>query len=261
MEKSLKVNKYNPKFFISKELVIKECLEKKILLTEYPQYINVKEVALAAIKGNISNYEFISKKLQSDKDIIIETMKIGGKYYPYIPKKYRNNKEILFLALENAGHIAIAADKELLENRDIVKEMVLKRGTELISAKRFLKDKELIILAFENVIKNNANYVSLIRLLTADIVCDNELVENLLKLNKKILFNINANFLNKELLIKYSDYIKESVVKIRATEKKSFFNGEEHYDLVMKYEREEILLKKLGLQENIASNNRVKRRI
>lgn len=240
MEKILNNTKYQNKFFMNKQVFFKMFKDKSISIADHQEFKNSKEIALLSIEYAPSSIVFFSKKIQNDIDVVHVAMKVDAYKYIEFPKKFQNNKELFLSIVKIKANILRYASEVIKEDREFVKEIIIKRGSEILYTPSFHKDKELIYLAFKERFENKQFYLYMLKLLTFEFTNDFEFMDNLLKLNNDFLFKIKPENINKKIFIEYKNLILEN---------KSFKDKELHYQYLLRYERE------LELMERLSKNN------
>jgi hypothetical protein len=82
---------------------------------------NNTRIALVAIRGNLSNYKYISYRLASNLDFIYSAVKLNIYVYKFIYKKFKAHPRILSLCLDNlSGPVIEMIPEYLLANNVLV---------------------------------------------------------------------------------------------------------------------------------------------
>ena len=117
-------------------------------------------------KGNAKDFEYISKRLQSDKEVILAAANSGGFRYrdydtreiktfnilDYLPDNLKNNKAFIlqFLSYEDAGDVFMYFSDELKYDKDVVLAAVNSFGKALQYVPEELKDRDVVLAAVKN---------------------------------------------------------------------------------------------------------------
>ena len=89
--------------FLKKE-IIKKIKKNPLLLKNYTNFQNDKDVVLTAVKNLAWTIHFASDRLKNDKDVVIEAVKKYGIELHDISiysKKFMNDKQVVFAASIN----------------------------------------------------------------------------------------------------------------------------------------------------------------
>jgi hypothetical protein len=107
-------------------------------------YMNDKEIVLAAVQSNSRMLKFASEEMKNDMDV---GLKVGS--LEYIGDKLKNNKEFLFKAAEMKYFDEL--EHEFMSERDFVLKIVQLNGKLLKSASKALRDdREIVLEAVKN---------------------------------------------------------------------------------------------------------------
>ena len=90
------------------------------------------------------------KKLKSDREFILEAIKINPNSFLFASKKLRSDREITLAAVADEGNLR-EADKSLRSDREIVLAFINNDGTALWHAdKKLQSDREIVLAAVRN---------------------------------------------------------------------------------------------------------------
>ncbi len=107
-----------------------------------------KDFVLEAVRAKHGNFEFASKRLQDDTDVInCLLLSKGGEYsIEYASDKFRANKEIAARVLLKSGSVLQYFDSKIKEDRDLVKMAVNNDPSAIqYASKELISDKEFLL--------------------------------------------------------------------------------------------------------------------
>ena len=217
--------------------ILTEIIKKDWSKIKYvnPELIE-KNIALKAVSENAFAFDYISEKLQNDRDIVLIAIKNKGSLFENIDSQYYKDKEIIFEAIKSEPSYFSKLSKKIEVDRDIALFAVKQEASNyLFLDEKYKKDKEVI----KDVLKNGNNLV-----LFDDKYRNNpEIVEIAIKNNPE-----SIKYASKEL----QEWFKiENTKKIKKLENISLF---EKIDRKNEVKKKVIIPKKI--KNNIKENER-----
>lgn len=241
------IQKTHGRFGISKSKVIQLCRTEKILLSDYPQFLNIKEVVIEAVKNNGENYLLIPENFKYDRKMVLDLLQNNGSIIMYIPEVFRNETEIISLAEKTFPNAILYGGNELKKNREWSLESLKKNYKFLFYSGRE-RDEEFLLTAFEVADNKDSSFDTLLSLITREHLLNQDFLKKLISHQIILLEIIPSNYLNKEILFTYSEYIKSNCKKESSIMK-----------MLSEYEREDELMEVIS-QDN-KEGKRAKRKI
>lgn len=186
------------------DIITTAILQEPILIANFP---NNKDLALKAISIDYSVFEFISKDLKKDKDVIIYSIN-NGLTLEYIDNDYKYDKDILDIAL-----LKNINNHKYLPNDLKIKILKQDHGC-LIDNEEFMLDivniDGMLIKYGSNNIKKNYNIIT-------NALINNKNVINLLNKNDTLIdliyqieYNYEKSYLKLRDIIKYIEYVSKT---------------------------------------------------
>jgi hypothetical protein len=179
-------------------------LQEPILIANFPDN---KDLALKAISVDYSVFEFISKDLKKDKDVIIHSIN-NGLTLEYIDNDLKYDKDILDIALfKNINN------HKYLPN--FLKIKILKQGYNcLIENEEFMLDivsiDGMLIKYGSNKIKNNYSIIIAALINNKNVINLLDKNDTLINLIYQIEYNYEKSYLKLRDIIKYIDYVSKT---------------------------------------------------
>lgn len=150
--------------------------DKQAVTNIIKKYPDDKEIVVACIfLFNESLFEYVSPKLQNDRDFILEMVDKNCSILEYAPKKYQDDDEIMNKAIDIMGYmVRVASDRlrndkdfclkavknqadafsvlpeSMKEDKDLLMAAMNQRGEFLMYSPLVRSDKDLLIQAFSN---------------------------------------------------------------------------------------------------------------
>lgn len=101
--------------------VVKLIQNKKINFKDLPKrFKKNKELALEAIKVNVSNIQYVSDELRNDKSLAMIVLKQNGLMIDLFSQQLQNDYELIILALSNSWEALELLDNEARNNKEFV---------------------------------------------------------------------------------------------------------------------------------------------
>lgn len=111
-----------------------------------------KNVIIYTIQKGDLDFEFLPIEFQSDKEIVLETVKKDGSKL-WRMKDFQNDKDVVLAAVKSNGRALQFASIHLKNDKEVVLESVKSNGTSIEYASESLKDdKEIAVEALKNTL-------------------------------------------------------------------------------------------------------------
>lgn len=112
---------------------------------------NTKENVITQIKLFLQSFEDVQSQWSSDKDVMLELMKIDGSKFSKLPIHLKEDRDIILASSTNYPHILPILAHQLRNDKELVINCVSQKGGLLTYASKELKnDKEVVETAMKN---------------------------------------------------------------------------------------------------------------
>lgn len=119
------------------------------------EFLNDKDIAMAAVSANGSCFQYLSEELRADKDVAMAAMKQFGAVLSYASDDLKNDKDVVMAAYKSYGGWVCSIAKEITSDPDVVYAASFSSDSALASATDKDKaDREFILRIIRNRGKN-----------------------------------------------------------------------------------------------------------
>lgn len=103
---------------------------------------DIERICKKQIKENFNFIkEYISPKLRSNKEVVLEAVKESGYALIYASKELRNDKEVVLAAVKQKGYVLEFASEELRNDKEVVLAAIKENGNALQFASEKLQEE------------------------------------------------------------------------------------------------------------------------
>lgn len=151
-------------------------------------FLNDKEIVMAAVKEDGYNLDVISDELRNDRQVVIQAVKSDGFVFSRASKTFQDDEEILLIALEsNPITYQYSSDRLRNERSIILKAVSLNADSLRYASDELKKDREIVKMA----IMKDGKYL---KHTSIEIQNDLEIVELALKSSPDAFHYISETF-------------------------------------------------------------------
>lgn len=166
---------------------------------------NIKKLALAAVKLDGDNYNYIGRSLRNDDKLALEYMKKPGSNFENLDEKYRKDKMFIMDVLDTGVSVRedffSNIDENLLNDESFMLDLIEKNGNAIMVAPNNIKKDESVIL---NVIEGaeEGKYQldgKIMNILTPNLKSDKSIVIRTIKCIENSETKITVLYLEKDM--------------------------------------------------------------
>lgn len=129
----------------------------EINFKDLPKEIQEKrEVALAAVRKNPFNYEFLSEEFKNSKSFTLECIGAQWDMVSYLNPVFRSDKEVMLLSIKDDPTTFMFASDDLKNDREIAL-FAAKCGADLVTLKKYNDDREIALECLKQKSSNILN--------------------------------------------------------------------------------------------------------
>ncbi|EFC40241.1 predicted protein [Naegleria gruberi] len=181
-------------------MVMTQSFSLRFIAREIPQqFLDDKEIAMAAIKKNPKNVELISDRLQNDENFFLESVKANIFSYREFPEPIREKRENVLKLVHNNAPLFIFPNNFRMDT-EIVQICIGKRCSDLGCVHKSILTKEFLLLLIQKT-----NYVSydIFSFIPDHLITDTDIAKAVFQRNGISYCFMNNMFKTREITEQY----------------------------------------------------------